>query len=82
MLLPNGGSGLRQCFLAISLIEAINASCRIHQFLFAGKKWVASGANFYVQVAFPCGTRLKRLAARAANVNLVILGMNSCFHFL
>ena len=69
-------------FLAVALVKAIDASRCINQFLFTGKKRVAGGANFYVQVALLGGTRLKYLAARAANGYLVILGMNSCFHCL
>ena len=42
------GSG----FLAIALVEAIDASCGIDQLLFAGEERVASGADFDVQVAF------------------------------
>ena len=46
------GSGFIRCFLAITFVEAVNASCGIDQLLFSGKEWMASGTNFDVQVTF------------------------------
>src|SRR5215217_4909905 len=70
------GSG----FLAIALIEAIDASCGIDQLLFAGKEWVASRADFNVQVSLLGRARLKRLAASAGNCNIDVFRVNSWFH--
>lgn len=36
--------------LAISLVKAIDSSRRVYQFLLAGEKRVASGADFHVQL--------------------------------
>ena len=46
--------GIRRGFLAITLVEAIDASCGIDQLLFPGKERVASGTDFDVQVTFAC----------------------------
>jgi len=67
-------------FLAIALVEAIDASRGIDQLLLAGKERVASGTNFDVQVTFLGGASFERLATRASNGNFVIFGMNSWFH--
>jgi hypothetical protein len=45
------GGRFRRGFLAIALVETIHASSRINQLLLAGKKWMASGADFNMQVA-------------------------------
>jgi len=70
------GSG----FLAIALVEAIDASRGIDQLLFAGKERVASRANFDVQVALLGRARLKRLAASAGNIYFDVFWVNSWFH--
>jgi len=72
------GSG----FLAIALVEAIDASCGIDQLLFAGKERVASGADFDVQVALFRRARLERLAASAGNCDIDVFWMNSWFHLI
>jgi hypothetical protein len=41
-------------FLAVALVEAIDASCGIDQLLFTGKERMASGTDFNVQVTFAC----------------------------
>jgi hypothetical protein len=46
-----GSRGFGGWFLAIALVEAIDASGSIDEFLFAGEEGVASRANFDVQVA-------------------------------
>ena len=56
--------------------EAFDASCRIHQFLLAGKKRVARGTDFYVDVALVCGTSRKAGATSALHANLVVIRMN------
>ena len=67
-------------FLAVTLIEAIDASGGIDQLLFAGKERVASRTDFYVQVTFAGGAGFEDLAARAGNGYFVVFGMNSWFH--
>ena len=47
-----GGSVFGCWFLAVTLVKAIDTSCGIDQLLFAGKEWVASRTDFYVQVIF------------------------------
>jgi hypothetical protein len=67
-------------FLAIALVEAIDASCGIDQLLLAGKERVASRTDFDVQVTFLGGASLESLAARAGDVNLNVFWVNSWFH--
>ena len=67
-------------FLAIALVEAIDASCGIDQLLLAGKERVASGTNFNVQVTFLGGASVERLAARAGDGNINVFWVNSWFH--
>ena len=69
-------------FLAIALVEPINASRRVDQLLLTGEERVASGANFDVQVAFFGRASLECLAASAGNVNFYVFRMNSWFHFV
>ena len=66
---------------AIALVEAIDASCGVDQFLFTGKKRVAGRTNFDVQVTFAGGASFKTLAARATDRNLDVFWVNSWFHF-
>ena len=67
-------------FLAIALVEAIDASRGIDQLLFAGEERVASRANFDVQVALLRGAGFKALAASASNCDLDVFWVNSWFH--
>ena len=70
------GSG----FLAIALVEAIDASSGIDQLLFAGEERMARGTNFDVQVAFLGRARRERLAASAGNSYIDVFWVNSWFH--
>jgi hypothetical protein len=72
------GSG----FLAIALVEAIDASCGVDQLLLAGKERVASGADFDVQIALLGRARRERLAASAGNCDIDVFWMNSWFHLI
>jgi hypothetical protein len=74
---PVGFFGALPCIL---LFEAINAASRIDQFLFAGKKRMAVGADFDTYVAFVCGASLERVCAGTNHVHLVIGRVNSSFH--
>ena len=69
-------------FLAIALVEAVDASSGIDQLLLAGKERVASGTNFDVQVTFLGRARLERLAARAGDGNINVFWVNSWFHLI
>ena len=76
------GGGFGSGFLAVTLVKAIDASCGIDQLLFTRKERVASRTDFDVQVALLGGASLECLAARAADSNFNVFGMNSWFHFL
>ena len=67
-------------FLAVTLVEAIDASCGIDEFLFTREERVASRTDFDVQVAFLGGAGLERLAARAGDGYFDVFGVNSWFH--
>ena len=68
-------------FAAVTLIEAIHASCSVDQLLLTGKKRVAGGTDFHVQVALFGRAGLERFAAGAGNVDLYVFGVNSWFHY-
>src|ERR1044072_1721484 len=76
------GCAFRCGFLAIALVEAVDASRGIDQLLLAGKERVASGTNFDVQGTFLCRARLERLAARAGDGNINVFWVNSWFHLI
>ena len=76
------GRGFGSGFLAVTLVEAIDASCGIDQLLFTRKEWMASRTNFDVQVTFAGGAGLERLAARASDGYFSVFGMNSWFHLI
>jgi hypothetical protein len=67
-------------FLAIALVEAIDASRRIDQLLFTSEERVASRANFDVQIALLGGTGLECLATSTGNGYLDVFWVNSWFH--
>ena len=70
---PLLGSRLRFRVLAA---EALDAACRIDQLLLAGEERMASGADFYVDIALMGRTGRKVVAARANNPDFVIVWMN------
>ena len=76
------GSAFCGWFLAVALVEAIDASCGIDQLLFSGKEWMASRTDFDVQVTFLGGASLEGLAARAGDGDFDVFWMNSWFHFV
>jgi hypothetical protein len=47
----------------------------------AGEEGVATGTDFYADVAFVGGTRFKRVSTGANNIYFIVSGMNSGFHF-
>ena len=66
--------------LGVLAAEALDAAGRVHQLLLAGKKWMAIGADFHVNVALVGRAGSERMAARAEHANLVVCRMNSCLH--
>jgi hypothetical protein len=72
------GSG----FLAIALVEAIDASRRVDQLLFTGKERVASRANLDVQIVFLGRAGLEGFAASAGNCYFDVFWVNSWFHLV
>ena len=69
-------------FLAIALVEAIDASRGIDQLLLTGKERVAGGTDFHVQVAFLGRARFEGLAASAGNSYIDVFWVNSWFHLV
>src|SRR6476661_6285060 len=76
-----GGGAFGGWFLAIALVEAIDASRSVDQLLFAGEEGVASRTNFDVQVALLGRARCERLAASAGYIYIDVFWVNSWFHF-
>jgi hypothetical protein len=76
------GCAFRGWFFAVALVEAIDTSCGIDQFLLSGKKRVTRRTDFDVQVTFLGGASLESLATRAADRNFNVFWMNSWFHFV
>ena len=68
--------------LAITFVEAIDASCGIDQLLFSGKERMASGTDFDVQVTFASRAGLESFAASAGDRDFNVFGVNSWFHLL
>jgi hypothetical protein len=70
------GSGVRVFFR-----EALDATGGVNEFLLAGEKRMAAGANFDAQgVALDRGTRGESMPAGAMYSDGVIVGMNTGFH--
>src|SRR5581483_8654107 len=72
--------GLIFASLGVLAAEALDAARGIQKFLLAGEERMAVGADFYVDVAPMGGAGSERMAACALHANLVIIGMNGCFH--
>src|SRR5215469_15582427 len=66
--------------LAVFAAKALDAAGGVNQFLLAGKKRVATRADFYVDIATVRGTGGKCASARAVHAHFVICGMNRCLH--
>ena len=66
---------------AITLVEAVDASGRVNEFLLAGEERMASRTDFDLKVFLAGRARLKRLAASTVYRNFFVFGMNSLFHF-
>lgn len=72
-----------QCrlFHAVTLLELINTSAAVNEFLAAGVEGVALGANVHTQFTALGGAGDKGLSAGAADCTLNVLRMNSVLHF-
>jgi|SRR6266581_6815389 len=83
---PSPGSGLcpEELFcpgsFGVFAAEALNPASGIHQLLLAGKKGMAIGADFNVDVALMGGASGKSIAAGAVHPNLVVRRMYGCLH--
>ena len=71
-----GAAGSRRIFLA----ELVDAPSGIDHFLLAGVERVAVRAHLDLQVLSESGARLERVATRAGDRDLFIVGMNGGFH--
>jgi len=72
-VLLGGGSLAGLCVLAA---EALHTARCIHQSLLAGEEWMASGANFHVNVALVGRPGLKVVSAGAHHAHRSVIGMN------
>src|SRR5205807_5887306 len=71
----------RSQLLGVLLLEAVDTAGRVHQLLLAGEEGMALRADLDAQL-FLGGAGRPRLAACAVDGNLLILGMDVCFHEL
>jgi len=76
LLLRSGSWGV----LGVLAAEALDAAGGIHQLLFAGEERVATGADFYVDVALVRGTCGEAAPAGAEHADFVVCRMNGCLH--
>jgi len=68
-------------FVAISLIEFVDATGAVDEFLFAGEKWVAFATDFdFDNVARFGGGAHKLVTAGAFELRGVVIGVNFFFH--
>jgi hypothetical protein len=75
-----GGCGFRGG-IGVLLGETLDAASGVDEFLLAGEKWVAVGADFDVQTfALDCGAGLEVVAAGAVDGNGMIVRMNTGLH--
>ena len=67
--------------IAVFLIEFVHTAGAVHDLLFTGVERVALGANFNVELGFAHGRFSGEfVAARASNIDFVVVGMNFRFH--
>ena len=75
------GSLFCRRLLSVALVEAVDSTSRVNEFLFASEKRVASRTDFNVQVTFASGAGFKSLAAGAADRNFNVFWVDSWFHY-
>ena len=66
--------------VGVLLLEAINATFGIHQFLTTSKEWMAVRADFHADIAFVRRAGWKRMSARTGDFHFVVSGMYPSFH--
>ena len=67
----------------VFLVEFLNATCSVHDFLCAGVERVAFRANFYVHGRLADGgLGLESIATAASDSEFGILWVNICFHLV
>lgn len=66
--------------LLIFFAEPFNSAGRVYQFLFSGKKRMAFGTDFDMNIGL-CGSNLKIVATRTFNNSFRIRRMNRRFHY-
>src|SRR5277367_2370030 len=74
------GFGFAGVALGVFPAEAFDAAGGVHKLLLPGKERMAGGADFHADGAFMGRAGGKCTAARAMHVDLVVAGMDSCFH--
>src|SRR6267378_1846928 len=79
-LLLGGCFGFSRVALSVLAPETLDAAGGIHELLLAGKERMASGADFHTDVALMGGAGDKRVTTGAMNSDLVVAGMDGCFH--
>jgi hypothetical protein len=73
--------GLLRGFGGVLLLEALDASGGVEEFLLAREERVAARADFHSnQVSLDCRASLKRAPTGAVNRHRMVIGMNSFFH--
>lgn len=65
---------------SIFLVEALDASCGVDEFLLSGKERMAGGTNFNLNVLYR-RTGLDDIATCAGDGGELIFGVDSLFHF-
>src|ERR1700690_1964550 len=66
--------------LLILFLETVGAAFGVDQLLFAGEKRVATGADFYADVAFMRRAGAELMSAGAGHIHFFIGGVDSRFH--
>jgi len=82
-LAASGKHGSKLAFehIAVFLIEFVHTAGAIHDLLFSSVERVALRANFDVEFGFAHGRFSGEfVAARAGNIDFVVVGMNFRFH--
>ncbi len=80
LLLFGGCFGFSRVALSILAPEALNAAGGVHELLLTGKEGMTRGTNLYANVALVGGAGDKCVTAGAMYANLVVAGMDGCFH--
>ena len=75
----NPVAGLRG-LARILLAEFIHAASGIHDFLFAGEKWMTTGTNFHVQISTQSGACDEAIATAASDGNFLVFRVDAGFH--